>query len=115
MILSLVNIQVVIFQIFIVTLVTLFHFPNFQMDFIQMGFYPGRNDIGKVGIFLLKTFVDDTGCFVLGRPYGRRGVLSLFEGGGSPKSSLGKTRLLLCNLGKRWREKMYFELEQRIK
>ena len=43
-----VNIQVVIFQIFIVTLVTLFHCPNFQMDFIQMGFYPGRNDIGKV-------------------------------------------------------------------
>ena len=26
--------------------------------------------------------MDDTGCFVLGRPYGRRGVLSLFEGGG---------------------------------
>ena len=31
--------------------------------------------------------MDDTGCFVLGRPYGRRGVLSLFEGGsgGVPK------------------------------
>ena len=39
--------------------------------------------------------MDDTGCFVLGRPYGRRGLLSDFEervgGGGSPKSSLGKT------------------------
>ena len=29
--------------------------------------------------------MDDTGCFVLGRPYGRRGVLSHFEGGGVPE------------------------------
>ena len=30
---------------------------------------------------LQPTFVDDTGCFVLRRPSGRRGVLSIFEGG----------------------------------
>ena len=48
MILSLVKIQVVIFHIFIVTLITLFHYADFQMDFIQMGFYPDRDDIGKV-------------------------------------------------------------------
>ena len=40
---------------------------------------PPQNPTKLITRLLKPTFVDDTGCFVLGRPYGRRGVLSLFD------------------------------------
>ena len=48
MMLPLVNIQVVIFQISIVTVITFLHLANFQMNFIQMLFHPEKGVDGKV-------------------------------------------------------------------
>ena len=49
-VLSLVNIQVAPFHIFIITLITLLHGASFQMNFIHVLLDPGRNFVGKIAV-----------------------------------------------------------------
>ena len=56
-------------------------------EYYRLGGPPPQNPTKLITELLEPTFLDDTGCFVLGPPDGHREVLSDFEGGG-PQSLL---------------------------